>query len=581
MNNEFVKPYIAQIYGVEPQKRYFVYPREILVREQIFPYYVLDGGAFFFACDHFGDATSDTLLEKTMSGEMFELLRDKDGRIDWGRAYHTAAETGMSKQHEWQSWPQRLYMLLPIGQAFLRTGDRKYSDEWLRILRDWIADSPYESPDMQTSHVNTSMKWRDMQVSWRAMTLIHSVYLLGSHPDAFTRDEWKEIYEFIDLNLFHLASEGDFDRTVRRLGNHTLQMASALISGGILFAELPRAREYFERGIDIMTACFHANVMPDGGTREVGPSYNHFIARLYLEAQKHCELNGYPEIDGLHDSVIRQYQWLATVANKAGRSLRLSDAYGMDAHADVRLMGEIYPFEADFSKKSVWLKDSGYIMLRNTRSEMAIDAMRFFGGHQHYGRIQPLLWADGEEVLTDTGCCNYDRGDLYVWGMTAEAHSVITCDAFPLYTSKYDVEVLSFDGDANTVTACMTVSYEDRSYTWTRTIALYEDGADFTDSIEADEEYAFKGRWYLPERATAMEEYSGAASPLLSGAGYFPMGHVARQRLGSGSVTVRCDELMEQDRTPAMTDENKLTYLERLTWTRSGKKFAVKTEIRY
>ena len=127
MDNEYRKPYLAALTHTAPQTRYYVYPREALKKEPIFPYLVLDGGAFLFAAEHFGDASSDTLLEKTLSGELFELFRDENGEMDWGRSYHLAAASGMPKQHEWQSWPQRLYMLLPLAQAYLRTSDRKYA----------------------------------------------------------------------------------------------------------------------------------------------------------------------------------------------------------------------------------------------------------------------------------------------------------------------------------------------------------------------------------------------------------------------------------------------------------------------
>lgn len=581
MNNEFHKPYLAELCHTEPAVRFYVYPREALCAEPIFPYLVLDGGAFFLMTDYLGDAGSDTLLDATLSGRLFDFFRDPSGALDWCRGYHRSAETGMPKNHEQQSWPQRLYMLLPLAQKYLITAEPRYAREWLRILRLWTSDSPYEPLRTEVAHTDTSMKWRDMQVSWRTCTLIYSLYMLGSHPGAFTREEWAELYAFLDLNLSHLVADGRRSLQKGLLGNHTLQMGSALVSGGIEFAELPRAREYFSAGMDILRACFEKNVMPDGGTREVGPSYNHFIARLYLEAQKNCELNAYPELPGLHDSVIRQYQWLAAVARRDGRALRLSDAYGMDAHADVRRMAEIFPFTPDFSKRSVRMQPSEYILLRNPHWELALDAMPFYGGHQHYGRIQPLLWKDGEEILTDTGCCNYDRYDLYVWGMTAEAHSVVTCPELPLYTSSYDVRVLRFSAEENRVTARMRVSCGDRSYVWTRSVALGETGAEFTDHVEATGVMTFQGRWYLPGRPTALSEGSAAQGCSVPGAIYITEGRVARQSLAHGPLVVESSLPMRLDRTAAMDDENRPAFLARLTWTHTGRDFTVRTRFSY
>ncbi|MEA4888572.1 MAG: hypothetical protein VB070_03805 [Clostridiaceae bacterium] len=43
---------MAELYPSPLQKRFFVYPRETLLNEPIFPFYVLDGGAFFFMTDN-------------------------------------------------------------------------------------------------------------------------------------------------------------------------------------------------------------------------------------------------------------------------------------------------------------------------------------------------------------------------------------------------------------------------------------------------------------------------------------------------------------------------------------------------
>ena len=104
------KPYLAEIYKTEPRITYYIYPRSELSSYSIFDYLVLDGGAHLFAADTFGDATAETLLHKTMDGSAFDFLREENGNIDWGLSYKTSEMAGMPKQHEWQSWPQRLIL---------------------------------------------------------------------------------------------------------------------------------------------------------------------------------------------------------------------------------------------------------------------------------------------------------------------------------------------------------------------------------------------------------------------------------------------------------------------------------------
>lgn len=564
MDNVFYKPYISKLYKTELPPRYFVYSRDTLKNEPIFPYYVLDGGAFFFITDHFGDATSETLLKKTLSGELFDLLRDKNGEIDWGISYHTTEGTGLAKRHEWQSWPQRLYMLLPLAQEFLKTGEPEYAAEWMRLFRLWSDASPYEPYAPEIPHIETSMKWRDMQVGWRTMTLMHSVFLLGTKDGgAFSCGEWKFIYDFIERSLSHLVLECQNAIAADRFGNHVLQMGSVLTSAAILFGEFPRAQEYLDWGRKTVLFCHQNAIFADGGSNESSPSYSHFIARLYLEAERHCELNAYPQIPGLHESVIRQYQWLAATATRSGKNLRTSDSYSLDAHADIRRMSEVFPFAPSFEKKSVWLRDSGFVMLRNDRFELALDAMEFYGGHQHCGRLQPLLWIDGEEILADTGCCSYDFWDFYAWAMTAEAHSVIGCAAFPERAYRQSVRVIDFNEKLNAVTAQMTAEYEDRSYVWTRKLLLNDRELEIEDHIAASQELEFCGRWYLGRRPTDLDGT-----------------HIARQLLKNGVLELTSEIPLSLDRTPAFNDRNQCSWLERLTWNRAGKNFSVATKIR-
>ena len=579
MDNIFKKPYLASIYGTASAERRYVYPREDLRQEPIFPYLVLDGGAYLFMSDHFGDIGSDGLLNKVMSGEIFDLLRGKDGKIDWLFCNRISADLGLPSNFEWQSWPQRLYMLLPLAQKYLQTGEKCYADKWLEILRLWIKDAPYEPLNRDVKHVGTSMKWRDMQPSWRTMVLLHSVYMFGTYEDAFTQEEWKEIYQFLELNLNHLLDEVDMDLQKHILGNHTLQKADALVVAGATMPEFPRAKDYLHWGKKTVQACFDDNIMPDGGMKEVGPSYNHFISRLYLEAQRSCELNGDEGVTGLRESIIKQYQLLWSISTKHGRSLQFSDAYGMDAHADIRRAMELFGFELDESKKSILMPHNQYIMLRNDRSELAVDAMKFFGGHQHRGRIQPLLWVDGQELLVDTGCFNYDLFDRYVWCQTAEAHSVVTCDAFQQYLTEYEVAVTEFDPEANTITAYQKSTYEGMTYTWTRKVELLANGAKFTDTIESDREQTFRGRWYLPNRTTALEDGELIPGCIAQTMGCVGLGKTARQCVGETAMAVRSTEPMSLNRTAGIDANTRQTQLAQLTWTRTGKSFTVETTV--
>lgn len=57
---EFDRPYASEIFG-ETRCVFYIYPREALMEEPIFPYFVLDGGAHNFAKDILGTANGDDI----------------------------------------------------------------------------------------------------------------------------------------------------------------------------------------------------------------------------------------------------------------------------------------------------------------------------------------------------------------------------------------------------------------------------------------------------------------------------------------------------------------------------------------
>jgi len=49
MDRIYYKPYLAELKHTKAYQREFIYPREDLIREPLFSYLILDGGAYFFA----------------------------------------------------------------------------------------------------------------------------------------------------------------------------------------------------------------------------------------------------------------------------------------------------------------------------------------------------------------------------------------------------------------------------------------------------------------------------------------------------------------------------------------------------
>ena len=241
---EFKKPFGKELFGTENIAHY-PYPREKLIAEPIFPYFMLDGGAFNLMNDRFGSADGDHILELTCSGKLFEEFTHK-GKFNWERSFAYIEGTDFKKKYEWQIWPQRLYMTIPLAHQFLKTGDRKYADAWMKLVKAWDEAHPYQEFIPEIHYLQTDMVWRDMQVAWRTMSLLHGLFMLQDAP--FTKEEWKYLYDFIELHVHHMYVEA-LDRLTRNHAqNHVLQIGVVLIMAGVMFHEFENTAEIIKIG---------------------------------------------------------------------------------------------------------------------------------------------------------------------------------------------------------------------------------------------------------------------------------------------------------------------------------------------
>lgn len=558
---EFIKPFGEKLPGPD-RAAYYPYPREKLTAEPVFPYFVLDGGAFNFANNRFGTADGDGLLELTMSGRLFDVFTF-EGKFDWERSFAYTADTGFDRKYEWQVWPQRLYMTIPVAQAFLRTGDRRYSDAWLAIVKAWDRAHPYQEFDENIHYLKTDMVWRDMQAAWRSLSLMHGMFMLEDAP--FDGETWDWLYRFLGLHVRHLYKEAA-DRLRRGVSqNHVLQIGTALIMAGALYPEFADADLYVKTGRDIVAMNLRGAICPDGGSIEDSPSYSHFIARLYLEAYLLLERNGLETVGGLKESISAQYEWLWQCMSPAGRVLRLSDSYGMDAEADIRRAGKLIGLDFSREKKSVYFRDSRVAVLRSGPLTLAADAMEHLGGHQHYGRPQTLLFYGNEPVLVDSGCCDYDIWDFYRRLRSAEAHNVVYCPDFPDEQCRIEPGIGSFDEAKREIALTCRVACGGRSYVWERLLHLDDDGLTVEDHASSEDPLKWAANFYLARRDIRID----------------PGGRTASQLSDRFIVKITADRTFEAAFAPVMNEENRIDYARCLRFSAEGKTFGLKTVLRF
>lgn len=556
----YKKPYGQKIYGKETVCHY-AYPREKLIGEPIFPYFVLDGGAYHFCYDNYGDVDSEHMLALTMSGELFKTFQ-QDAPYHWEKSFAYVEGTPFQKKYEWQIWPQRLYMTIPLAHAFLRSGDRAYADKWFDIVSGWDKAHPYQPFDPNLNYLLTDMTWRDMQVAWRSLSLLHGLFMLQDAP--FTEEQWRYLYGFVELHLRHLHTEA-LDRLSRQHAqNHVLQIGVALIMGGVLFPEWDGAEDMVKIGCDTVEMNMRKAIYPDGGSNEDSPSYNHFIVRLYLEALLLLERNGKTPIDGLRESIVRQYEWIYQCCSPTGMALQISDSYGINAMDDLHRAEALISLDFPREKKSVLFPDSRMAVLRQGKMTLFADSMEWLAGHQHVGRPQILLYYGDAPVLVDSGCCSYDRWEFYRLQNTNRMHNVLWCPDFADNKCEIDPQITTFDAQNGVVKLETKVRYGEKAYTWTRTLTMDGHVLHIDDIAESEQELPWATRLFFRRNDTHTADT-----------------HTIMQLTEDYIMTLSTDANVETELVPVMNENNKIDYAVVVQTHGKGKRFTMHTSLTF
>lgn len=467
----YAKPYCREVYGECHEARY-PYSNAFLSSRPIFPLLVFDGGAYFLIKELMGgaDPYSRDLFKFIESGKLFEYWT-AGGRFDWDLHYRLAQSSRLPISAERHVWINRLYFLLPIAQEFLTTGDEKWAREWIKWLESWCDSHPYQELD-DRPHGQTDYVWRDMQVAWRLLVLLHSVKMLAA-SSALGEREWRIIYSTIELHADHLQREGQGH--IARLGahNHVLQIGLVLMMTGVLFEEMPGARSWRESGRKIIEINLERAILKDGGSVEGCPSYSHFIARMYLEALLLIEKNSLEPMEGLRDGVQEQYSWLRQMLPPTGKTLQIGDSYALDAAQDIEIVAELISLAPFALEGSALLPDSRFCALRAGDFEVYIDAMDRTQGHQHNGYAQIVAYYNGVPLLTDTGCCVYDRKDFREFYMSTRAHNALAImDALTgeELTRGKDIRISTESFDPSVPSITFKISSD--KFEWTRAVSI-------------------------------------------------------------------------------------------------------------
>jgi len=357
-----------------------------------------------------------------------------------------------------------------LGYAYWATGEELYAEDWVYMLKDWIADNPV--PRILTnSRGKRGTVWRTLETGIRGDVWFDVMELFMDAP-AFDA----EAKYLITRSLVEHARHLHRYTVAFRYGNWQVVECTGLAAIGIMLPEFKEAASWRERAFDYLVKHMERDVYPDGAHHELTPGYHGWVMERFLKASLIANINGY-DVPGLMDRHEKMFEFLMYVSKPdrcypplgdAGSGGSVEANMGLGAllynRPDMRYLGAgriqpnwVWLFGPEVEKRyadieatepdflSSMLPSAQYCMMRTgwKKGDRALlfDCAPWGGGHSHQDRLQVILYS-GRKLVIDPGMYSYDQPLSRTYLRKTEAHNVLQIDGNPQITS--DPEVIAW-----------------------------------------------------------------------------------------------------------------------------------------
>jgi hypothetical protein len=353
-----------------------------------------------------------------------------EGPIDWfaNPTYNTYKEWTwqLSRHNEWYN----------LAQAYRQTGDEKYARCFADQFTGWVRQAVCPGDDVSG---NETFCWRTIECGIRMSgswpLALHRFYKSAAFTDDMLVDWYKSVWEHgVRLRRQHRSG-----------GNWLIMEMNGLAHIGILYPQLLNAGSWYEYAINKLTEELDRQVYPDGFQIELTPGYHGTILHNYRHLM--ILMNAYERT--FPDIFVKKLEEAAELYVKLmrgdGTLPNVNDSGNGYAADGIRIVADLFPENRVFKwvlsggnegttpdYDSVALPYSGFFVMRSgwRRDDLwaLFDAGPFGAGHQHEDKLNLLLYAGGNHVLTDGGNYAYDDSEMRRYVLSTRAHNTMRPD---------------------------------------------------------------------------------------------------------------------------------------------------------
>lgn len=301
--------------------------------------------------------------------------------------------------------------LFSLVDAYRKTGDRKYLDKSIEIIRCWIAQNP---------QANGGEGWSSYTIDLRLSnwlgyyTAVHTEF--DDNFQSLFINSVHEQYEFLSRHL-----EKDI------LGNHYFEDLKTLVLCALFFNDEP----VLHYALKAFKAECKEEILPDGMHFELSPMYHKLIFEGVVKVAvalkdrnlDDCEVKGYlqPMLDAawsLEEGLDR-----IPLFNDAGNNVAKS------LHALVSACKTHFDIVPEYKSRFV---DSGFYIFKQNDWKLIVDAGQpgpsYIPGHAHCDAMSFELFKCGKPVIVNCGTYAYQCKERSFFRSTAAHNTVMVND---------------------------------------------------------------------------------------------------------------------------------------------------------
>lgn len=331
-----------------------------------------------------------------------------------------------------------------------------HSEFMFSEIESWIDANP----------INQGPNWRcSQEISLR---IINWCFALNYYrnTEALTESRWGKIQNVIYWSLHHVYNHIDFSRIAVR-NNHAITETLFLALSNMLFPFIPETKKWASNGRIWFEKEIDYQIYNDGTYLQFSMNYHRVVVQLLTMGISITELHNQPFSSSVHEKAYKSVNFLFQClqeengylpnygANDGAWFFPLSDTDYRDFRPQLNalhftLTGSYLWNDKHLKEESAWMgdaviknkylplkkqqgliafKEGGYYLFREPKMFTFVKCGSYKDRPSHADNLHIDLWANGENLLCDTGSYKYNtENTLIKYFSGTESHNTVMLD---------------------------------------------------------------------------------------------------------------------------------------------------------